>query len=273
MGVRIWHQSFTVLQDLPAYNDALKAHFKKVARADTEIVMHGMHPGTYQTNYPGNDIRYGVFQYLHGQQFLLAGLAAQDAGYDAYAISTLPDPVLREARSILDIPVVSYGESAMLLACTQGRKFGVLAFIGELAPMLEENAKRYGLGERFAGARHVGFVFNDVLKAFSEPAELIERFRQSARALIADGADVIIPGEAPLCVLLQRNGINRVDDVPVMDALGAWIKMAESLVDLRRSSGLAPSRRGYYQERPPAERVRELLDFYGASRLSFAEKK
>ena len=56
MAMRIWHQSFTVLQDLPAYDDALKAHFKKVARPDTEIVMHGMAEGTYPTNYPGTDI-------------------------------------------------------------------------------------------------------------------------------------------------------------------------------------------------------------------------
>jgi len=27
MPTRIWHQSFTVLSDLPAYNDALEAHF------------------------------------------------------------------------------------------------------------------------------------------------------------------------------------------------------------------------------------------------------
>jgi hypothetical protein len=29
MAMRIWHQSFTVLQDLPAYDEALKAHFKR----------------------------------------------------------------------------------------------------------------------------------------------------------------------------------------------------------------------------------------------------
>lgn len=265
MGIRIWHQSFTVLQHLPAYDSALQAHFRKVARPDTEIVLHGMHPKTYLTDYPGDDIRYSLFQYLHGQQFLLAGLAAQQQGFDAYAISSLPEPMLREIRSALDIPVVGYGESAMLTACAFGRKFGVLVFIEQLAPQIEENVRRHGLLERFAGARHVGFQFNDVLKAFAEPAGLIERFRKAARALIADGADVIIPGEAPLCVLLAKNGVNRVDDAPVMDSLGAWVKLAESLVDLRRVSGLAPARRGYYQEMPPAERLAELIEFYGLS--------
>jgi Asp/Glu/hydantoin racemase len=107
-----------------------------------------------------------------------------------------------------------------------------------------------------------------VLKAFDDPSELIEKFECSARALIKDGADVIIPGEAPLCVLLANNGITRIDDVPVLDALAATIKMAECMVDLRRSSGAAPARTGYFSDQPPRERVKELLEFYGISRLS-----
>ena len=129
MTIRIWHQSFTVLSDLGAYDAALRAHFKKVARPDTVIDMHGMQPGTYRSNYPGDDIKYGAIQYLHGLQFMAAGINAEQQGYDAYAISTLPEPALREIRSLLGIPVVGYGESAMLTACTLGRKFGVLVFI------------------------------------------------------------------------------------------------------------------------------------------------
>src|SRR5262245_12730732 len=127
--MRIWHQSFTVLQHLGAYEDALRSHFARVARPGTEIVMHGMDPGTYRSNYPGEDIRHAALQYLHGMQFVAAGLRAEAQGYDAFAISSLPDPALREIRSMLEIPVVGYGESAMLTACLLGRKFGVLAFI------------------------------------------------------------------------------------------------------------------------------------------------
>ena len=158
--MRIWHQSFTVLQHLGAYEDALRSHFARVARPGTEIVMHGMDPGTYRSNYPGEDIRHVALQYLHGMQFVAAGLRAQEQGYDAYAISSLPDPALREIRSMLEIPVVGYGESAMLAACLLGRKFGVLAFIAELIPLIEDNVRRYGLEARFAGARDVGFRFN-----------------------------------------------------------------------------------------------------------------
>ena len=132
MSIRIWHQSFTVLSDLGAYDEALRAHFRKVARPGTQIHMHGMLPGTYRNNYPGDDIKYSALQYLHGLQFMAAGINAQDQGFDAYAISTLPEPALKETRSLLDIPVVGYGESAMLTACMLGRTFGVLVFINDM---------------------------------------------------------------------------------------------------------------------------------------------
>lgn len=263
MGIRIWHQSFTVLSDLGAYDAALKAHFKRVARPGTEVVMHGMRPGTYPSNYPGTDIRHVAVQHLHSMQFIEAGVMAEREGFDAYAISTLPDPALREIRSLLRIPVVGYGESAMLTSCLLGRRFAIMVFIAELADLLAENARKYGLAERFAGSSDVGFRFNDVLQAFGEPAPLIERFKAAARQRIAAGAEVIIPGEAPLCVLLASQGISQVDGVPVLDSLSCWVKHAEMLVDLKRQSGVERCQRGYFNEPPPSERVDQLLQLYG----------
>ena len=260
--MRIWHQSFTVLADLPAYEAALAAHMRKLARADTELVLHGMQPGTYETEYPGIDIRHHVLQHLHANQFISAALAAQREKFDAYAIMSIPDIGLCEARAVVDIPVVGYGESAMLTACTLGARFGVLTFIEDFPELIADNVARYGLSARCAGSRPAGFGFHDVLAAFDDPQTLLERFRGAARALIRDGADVIIPGEAPLNVLLAMNGLNRVDDCPVIDAIGATIKMAETLVDLRRSTGLSGSRKGYFRSRPPTGRVEELMRFY-----------
>ncbi len=272
MAMRIWHQSFTVLEQLPAYAARLQEHFRKVARPDTEVVMHGMHPKTYRTNYPGTDIKHNYMQYLHGQQFVLGGLAAVEAGFDAYALMTIPEPALRETRSLIDIPVVGYGESSMLMARMLGERMGALIFIEGMTPIIEENAARVGLSSKFGGARFVGFTFDDVLQAYDEPSSLLERFHTAARAMIKDGVDVIIPGEAPLCALLMKHGVNRVDNVPIVDALGATIKMAETMVDLKRSSGLAPARRGYFTDKPSRERVKELVELYGMNPLWPAAK-
>lgn len=267
MSVKIWHQSFTVLGDLGAYNVALEEHFARVARPDTEIHLHGMQPGTYRTNYPGDDIKHIAMQHLHGLQFMAAGICAEEEGYDAYALSTLPEPALHEIRSMLDIPVVGYSEAAMLTACTLGRTFGVMVFIDALKDLVPDIARGHGLGDRLAAVRHAGIQFGDVLEAFDDPEPLLERFRQSARELIAAGAEVIIPGEAPLNVLLARSGISEVDGIPVLDSLGAWIKQAESMVDLQRAGGLQPCRTGYYAARPDRERLKEVFRFYGMGDL------
>jgi Asp/Glu/hydantoin racemase len=265
--MKIWHQSFTVLEKLPPYAAALAAHFKRVARPDTEVVLHGMHPDTYRTEYPGNDIKFSYFQTLHSQQFVLAALQAEQDGFDALAITTLPEPSFEDIRAIVDIPVVGYCESAMLVSALVSRRCGVLLFIRDMAPTIVRNVARMGLGDRFIGAQDVGFTFNDVLAAYDDATALLQKFRAAARGMIAQGADAIIPGEAPLCVLLARHGVTNVDGVPVIDALAATVKMAELSVDLRRSSGLAPAKQGYFTAKPPRERLLELLDFYGIGRL------
>jgi allantoin racemase len=78
---------------------------------------------------------------------------------------------------------------------------------------------------------------------------------------------VIIPGEAPLSILLKRAGINRVDDVPVMDGISAPLKAAEVMVDMKRELGVTRSTRFYYQAMPPRERIKELSELYGIPRL------
>ena len=268
MAMRIWHQSFTVLEKLPAYADALDRHFRRVARADTEVVLHGMHPDTYRTNYPGNDIQYAYFQTLHSQQFVVAAIEAEKQGFDAVAIATLPEPSIEDIRAIVNLPVVGYCQSAMLVSALVSRRCGVLLFIREMAPVIARNVQRMGAGDQFVGAYDVGFTFNDVVAAYDQPDAVLQRFRDAARSLIARGAEAIIPGEAPLCVLLAKLGVTDVDGVPIVDALAATIKMAEVAVDLRRTTGLAPARTGYFTAQPPRERVLELLDFYGIGRLS-----
>lgn len=263
MAIRIWHQSFTVLQDLGPYAAALRSQVARVARPDTEVVLHGMAPGTYPTNYPGTDIQYAVAQYLHGRQFLAGAVQAQAEGYDAFLHCTLPEPALTEVRSVLEIPVVGYCESALHTACFLGRRIGILSFIEGMIPLVEENVRRHGLGERFFGVRPVGFGFPDVLQGFTDPAPLLDRFQTAARAMIADGADVIIPGEAPLCTLLSQQGLSRVDGVPIVDAFATTVVMAEMFVGLRRTLGLSVARHGYFHSAPDDARMGQLLRFYG----------
>ncbi|MBV9782900.1 MAG: hypothetical protein JO264_03690 [Acidisphaera sp.] len=264
---RIWHQSFTVLEDLPAYAEGMRRHVAKVVRPDTEVVLHGQLPGTYPTSYPGDDIGFSALFALHGQQWIARARQAEREGFDAYAMCTLPNPMIREVRTLVDIPVLGYGETSFHVACMLGHRFGMLVFIERMIPLYWEQLTQHGLKDRCTAIEGVGFRFHDVQEAFSNPGPLIDRFRVAARRLIAAGAGVIIPGEMPLNLLLANEGVDRVDDAPVLDGLAVTLKMAECMVELKRSTGLSASREGWFNAAPKRERVQEVLAFYGLDRL------
>lgn len=270
MGMRIWHQSFTVLEDLPAYAEALKVHAKKVLRPDTEVAFHGQLPGTYPANYPGDDIAHGYLYGMHGNQWVAAGRTAAAQGFDAYAMCTLPNPMLREVRAIVDIPVVGLGESAFHTATMFGQRFGVLLFIDRMVPLYREQMTTYGLASRCAAIKASGITFHDVLAGYADPGPVIEKFKAAARAMIRDdGADVIIPGEVPISLLLARNNVSRVDDVPIIDTFAVAMKMCELMVDLGRSTGIKHSRHGFFNSQPTGTRLDQVHAFYGSDKLRF----
>lgn len=261
--MKIWHQSLTVLEELPAYEARMKAHIKNIVRPDTEVVLHGMLPGTYPGNYPGDDIAYQYFFQMHSTQWPMHAVLAEEQGFDAFAMCTLPDPMLTETRALVDIPVIGAGESCFHLATMYGQTFGMLLFIDRMKSRYMHQVSQHGLGQFCVGIEPVGFSFTDVQAAFDNPGPIIDQFKKSARQMISAGAQVIIPGEIPLNVLLASEGIARVDDTPLIDSLAVTLKMAELMVDLRQTTGLYQTRQGWANAKPARARVKEVMQFYG----------
>lgn len=258
--MRIWHQSLTVLEDVPEYAARMRQHILGAVRPDTEVVLHGLLPGTYPADYPGDDIGYAFLFAMHSLQFPLQALNAEKAGFDAFAVCTLPDPMLREARSLVDIPVVGAGEVCFSAAAAGGRKFGMLLFIDRMAERYKEQIRAMGLEASCVGVEPVGFGFKDAMAGFGNPGAIMDRFDAAARRLIAAGARAIIPGEIPLNVLLASTGKREVDGVPLLDSLALTLQAAE------RSTRPA-KRAGWLGAKPPRERVEQVLRFYGLGRF------
>lgn len=263
--MRIWHQSFTVLDDVPHYRDALQRHLTSVAAPGTEVHLHGMKAGTYPSDYPGTHIKYAYLSSLHKEQFVHAALRAEDEGYDAFLIATIPDTAYEEVRSLVDIPVVTYGQTSVLMASMLGARVGIVNFIAELEPQLRRNMRTYGLDGIVGPIRQVDAEFTDVMAAYAAPLALLDAFRSAARQAIAAGATVIVPGEGPLNVFLADQGISRVDDVPVLDSLGTCLQVAELRARQYRATGLVASRVGFHAEKPPRDLVDRARAFYGTS--------
>lgn len=266
--MRLWHQSFAQLDKMPAYRTALEAHLKKVSAPGTEVVMHGIAKGTHTSLQPGRDIGFPYIQHLHSLQFLESVMQAEKEGYDAYLLSTLPDPYLQLAQSLVDIPVVGFGFSSMHTACYLGRKFGIVCFIKELVPYYAENVRKYGLGDNGGPVRHLGLYFDDVQKGYDNPKPVVEAFQRVVRQMVEeDGIDAVIPGEAPLGLLMQLAGVHRVDETPVIDGIATTVKAAEMLVGLEQCSHMKVTRQNYFYARPPEARIQELIEFYGIKKL------
>jgi Asp/Glu/hydantoin racemase len=261
--MRIWHQSFTVLDDVPHYRDALARHLASQVADGTTVDLHGMAEGTYPSAYPGTHIGYAYLSGLHREQFVQAALHAQDDGYDAFLIATIPDTGYEEVRTLIDIPVVTLGHTSVLMAAQLGDCVGIVNFIEALVPQLRRNLRNYRLEGLVGPIVQVAAGFTDVMAAYADPQPLLAAFTAAARQAVAQGATVIVPGEGPMNVFLADQGLVDVDGVPVLDSLGTCAKVAELRAAQHRSSGIRPTRVGFYGAQPPRELLDAARSFYG----------
>jgi Asp/Glu/hydantoin racemase len=260
MSFRIWHQSISELDHLPAYRTMLSEHARRVTRPDTVVDLHGMRAGTYPSGVAPIDVLANPWcHYLANVQIVDAAIRAEAEGYDAVAVTCFHDPALHEARSVVDIPVVSMCESTVLLSCSVGARLGLVGIGPANVELVADRVRHYGLSDRVAAivALETAVTEHDVDARFSEPSAMTRSFKTAARQVIAAGADVVVPCESLLNTSLVRQGVTAVDDVPVIDALAMMLTHAESLVQLGRSTGL-PVGRGCGGTRPDPASVRAI---------------
>ena len=252
--MKVWYQSLFDGGRMPTYFEGMQERARRIGRPDTQVHLHGLPPGVYGDRVPADVVVYPYLISLHEQFILDNALRAQAQGFDVFAIGSVQDPALEQARSLLDIPVVGYGESAMHIACCLGSRFAVIAFGAGFDQMLDRYVHKQGLRERAIPTLLMDAGFDDVSRALADPAHLVERFHDVAREAIRRGAEALLPGQLYLSEAIARAGISRIDEVPIVDGMAATLKMAETMADLKRL-GIGVTRRGYTHARPPADMI------------------
>jgi allantoin racemase len=186
-------------------------------------------------------------------------------------LASIPSPMIRELRTLVNIPVVGYGETAFNLAGLYGRRVGMLFFNISRRDFWLEQVRQWGVAERFAGIAEAGVTFDDVVGAHVDPSKrqrVVDIIVANGEKLAREaGADVIVPGEMPMNLLLAQAGVHHIGGAAVIDGIATCFKMAETLVSLRRIAGMSPSRRGYFHAAPDPARVEQVLQFYGLADL------
>ena len=234
----------------------LRRNFDLVKQSDTEVTFRFSRWGSSNMD----AFMFSYIDHLNEKHVFHAAAQAEKEGFDGIFIGCFGDPMLWEIRQACNIPVVGAGESSMLLSTIMGYKFGVVTISPYNTIGQEERIAKYGLKDRLVGIRSITETSEEQNMALIDAHHSIESFKTVARELIADGAEIIIPG----CVFMSPalrlavgaeedypNGFTEVDGVPIADVLGDTIKLLEILVSLKGAGSSWISRKMLYAHATP----------------------
>ena len=261
--MRVWWQSSTPLHSerMTDYRTHLTAHLESVKRPDTEITYSGVEDGSLALDF---DAVVSLNSMSRGG--VLHKIVQADAeGYDVVAIGCMLDPALAEARELVDVPIVSLGETTLLVSLMLGQTVSGVAFSDKQALRYTRQAHDMGLRDRVVPFESLGIDFPTLAAGFRNPEPMVEGFRRAAARLVERGVEVVIPACATLDLFLAEAGIDEVDGARVLHADAALLKIAETWADLARL-GVTVSRKLRYQG-PRPERRDEILALYGIEPL------
>lgn len=213
-----------------AMTDRIVIAARAVAAPDVEIV--GSQPTV------GPDAIEGPFDAaLSVPGMLKEILAAEQSGADAHIIACFDDTGLDAARAVASKPVIGIGEASFHAASLVAHSFCVVTTLSRSAPVIEDNIRRYGFGDR---CRRVFATDIPVLELDSPESGAREKIAECIRQGIAMGAEGVALGCAGMAEFAR--GLQEEHGVPVIDGVSAGVGLVQTLV----RCGLATSKAGVW---------------------------
>lgn len=185
------------------------------------------------------------YEYLIGGAVIETITKAEAEGFDGFIINCFDDPGLKQVRSLVQTPVFGLSAPTLFWAAALGQKFGALVpdMPGQVA-YVSHQIEALGLSHRLIAngvrAERKRFV-ESFGEALSEPQAMIERLSAEARAMIDEGADVIVIACGGLGQIAGNAGFHSIAHrgaiIPVVNPLTTAVKTAEMAVFMAQGLG------------------------------------
>lgn len=241
--------------------------FAKVCSGSDTLVIRDVTPGiTRMTDY--------AYRYAHliaSRSFCERAVEAQQEGFDAVVTNETLDSGVKEARELVDIPVIAPGETALHFASLLGDRIGVVTLQEPSAcRMWEKLIHEYGFQNKAITnpVRGVQLSTYDALtKGLDDPGIILRAVEEKAKELVEQGAEVIVIGcgfYAPICT---ENGLVKLEgDIPMIDPIAIAFKFSEVIVHLNKSLGLPPLSRAFTYPRMSDKNVQRIRKHVGLTK-------
>jgi len=205
-------------------------------------------------------LEYEFYEHIYIHNFIRTAVWAEKNGYDAIVIGCFYDPGLREARELVNIPVVGVCEASVHVASMlSAGKFSILVGREKWIPKMAANVRDYGFESRVASWRVLGLTVPDMRDREKTEAAIL---REARAAVEEDRAECVVLG----CTGMAGQAKKAQEElgVPVLDPVLMGLKVAELRAMLWKRFGISHSKIGGY-EAPPLEEMKPIYEkFYGS---------
>ena len=193
---------------------------RRYASAGTEVV-------TLQPYFGAEAVDCNFESYLSAVA-VMDRVLAYDEPYDAVVLAGFGEHGRDGIAELIEQPVVEICEASAHVAMMIGRSYSVVTTLQRSVPAIEDRLRLAGLWDRCASVRASGM---STLEVDNDPQAAVRAVvAEAAAAVETDHAEVICLGCAGMAGL--EDAITAAVSIPVIDGVGAAVRLAEALVGL-----------------------------------------
>ncbi|MCU1596690.1 MAG: hypothetical protein QOK08_2549 [Actinomycetota bacterium] len=223
--MKIWYQSITDLREVPLYHQALRGVLAELTPDQCEVRIIGLREGTFGGLPPVRALRDPQCYDDVASQVAENAATAQREGFGALVIGSFVAPGLLNARSKLDIPILSMAELVVLSARQMGKSTRLVSINSDQMGMTSSLLAELGLADGAVRTTRLDLADErDISNAIRDPEPLCAAFVDACQD--DDLEQVIVPAEGILALVVRSAQLRAIRGRPVLDVFAISLSAA-----------------------------------------------